>query len=79
VFEFNSSASNPAPDPSTQVAGAYTGDLDLAPGDVLEWECEVHNTTNTTVTYGVNEVTGSEMCILVGDVIGPALVGFAGQ
>lgn len=77
VFEFNSVTTNPAPDTATQVAGAASGDLNLAPGDVLEWECEVVNHSTETVTYGLNEVAGSEMCILVGDVIGPTIVGLS--
>jgi hypothetical protein len=76
VFEFNSTTRNPVPDPSTKIAAAFSGDLDLTPGDVLEWECEVHNTQATTITYGANEALDSEMCILIGDVIGPALIGF---
>jgi hypothetical protein len=76
VFEFNSVAKNPPADPSTKAAGAFSGDLDLKPGDVLEWECEVHNPLNQTLTYGANEALDSEMCILIGDVIGPALIGF---
>ena len=29
VFEFNSDVANPAPDPSTHLAGAFSGDLNL--------------------------------------------------
>jgi hypothetical protein len=76
VFEFNSTVQNPPPDPTKKIAGAFTGDLDLAVGDALEWECEVQNTQNVTITYGQNEALNSEMCILIGDVIGPAIVGF---
>ena len=77
VFEFNTTTTNPAPDPSTKIAGAFTGDLNLHPGDELEWECEVQNNSSITVTYGLNEVAGSEMCIVVGDVLGPAMVGIS--
>jgi hypothetical protein len=76
VFEFNSTTTNPPADPTKQVAGAYSGDLDLAPGDVLEWECEVQNTQSVTITYGQNEALDSEMCILIGDLIGPAVIGY---
>jgi len=76
VFEFNSTTTNPPADPNTKIAGAFTGDLDLQPGDSLEWECEVHNKQSITITYGQNEALDSEMCILVGDVTGPAIIGF---
>ena len=36
----------------------------------------MQNTRTTTITYGQNEALDSEMCILVGDVIGAAIVGF---
>jgi hypothetical protein len=77
VFEFNSVTTNPTPDPASQVAGAVSGDLNMAPGDLLEWECEVVNNSTQTITYGLNEVAGSEMCIVVGDLIGPTTVGFS--
>ena len=76
VFEFNSATTNPPADPNTKIAGAYTGDLDLQPGDELDWECEVNNKQSITITYGQNEALNSEMCILIGDVIGPAIMGF---
>jgi hypothetical protein len=76
VFEFNSTTKNPPADPSMKVAGAYSGDLDLQPGDELDWECEVQNSSSMTITYGQNEALNSEMCILIGDLIGPALIGF---
>lgn len=76
VFEFNSTTTNPPADPTMKVAGAYSGDLNLVPGDELDWECEVENTTSMTITYGQNEALNSEMCILIGDLIGPALIAF---
>jgi hypothetical protein len=45
-------------------------------GDYLEWECEVNNKQSITITYGQNEALNSEMCILVGDLIGPAIIAF---
>ena len=80
VFEFNSATTNPAPDPTAGaagVAGAASGDLTLVPGDLIEWECDVRTDTSNTVTYGLNEVAGSEMCILVGDLVGPTMVGLS--
>jgi hypothetical protein len=77
VFEFNSLTENPAPNPAAKTTGAYTGILDLKVGDALEWECEIVNNHAEPITFGENEAATSEMCILVGDAIGPALTGFA--
>jgi hypothetical protein len=77
VFEFNSLTKNPAPNPEAEESGAHTGILDLKVGDALEWECEIVNNHSVEITFGENEAATSEMCILVGDAIGPALTGFA--
>jgi hypothetical protein len=75
VFEFNSLTQNPPPDPVGRVGGAYSGILDLKVGDSLEWECEVVNTHDFAISFGENEAVNSEMCILVGDAVGPSLLG----
>lgn len=77
VFEFNSLTNNPAPRPEARVAGAHTGMLDLLPGDVLEWQCDIENKRAEPITFGENEAATSEMCILVGDAIGPQLMGIS--
>ena len=77
VFEFNSLTKNPPPDPVGRVGGAYSGILDLKVGDALEWECEVVNTHDFPVSFGENEAVNSEMCILVGDAVGPTLLSLA--
>jgi hypothetical protein len=74
VFEFNSLTTNPAPDPVDKIAGAYSGVLDLRVGDSLEWECEIVNARSITISFGQNEAITSEMCILVGDTVGPTLL-----
>jgi hypothetical protein len=38
-FTFDSITSNPGP--GEQSAGAYSGMLELKPGDVLRWQCEL--------------------------------------
>jgi hypothetical protein len=76
-LEFNSLTTNPAPNPDTLEAGGHSGILDLQPGDVLEWECEIVNSHAVPITFGENEAETSEMCILVGDAIGPQLTGLA--
>jgi hypothetical protein len=72
VLEFSSVTTNPAPDTPNQIEGGWSGPLDLKQGDVLEWECEVNNTGNTTLNF-TNETVNGEMCILVGDTIGPSI------
>ena len=76
VLEYNSVTTNTPPDAARKAAGGFTGKVDLAVGDRLEWECEVVNNRTVPITYGENEGATSEMCILVGDAIGPALTGF---
>jgi hypothetical protein len=75
VFEYNTLTDNPSPKPEAKSAGAYSGMLDLKVGDVLEWECEIVNGHAEPITFGENEAATSEMCILVGDAIGPQLTG----
>jgi hypothetical protein len=77
VFEFNSLTDNPAPEVGSGKAGAATGMLELKAGDVLEWQCDIENRHNEPITFGENEAVTSEMCILVGDALGPALLGFS--
>lgn len=76
VYEFNSTTMNPPADPTTKVGGAASGDMPIDVGDELDWECEVQNTSSMTITYGQNEALNSEMCILIGDVIGDAIIQF---
>lgn len=77
VYEFNSLTTNPVADPVAKTPGGYTGILDLQPGDTLRWECEIQNNRDVTITFGENEAATSEMCILVGDAIGPQLISFS--
>jgi hypothetical protein len=76
VLEFSSVSENPAPNPTALAAGGHSGVLDLEAGDLLEWECEIVNARQETITFGENEAATSEMCILVGDAVGPELLGF---
>jgi hypothetical protein len=77
VLEFNTLTENATPNPEALLPGCYSGILDLLPGDTLEWECEVVNNQDITITFGENEGGSSEMCILVGDAVGPELLGFS--
>jgi hypothetical protein len=77
VFEFNSLTENPAPEISAGRAGALSGKLELNVGDLLEWQCDIENHHSEPITFGENEAITSEMCILVGDAVGPALLGLS--
>jgi hypothetical protein len=69
MLEYSSIITNPPPNPAAQVAGGYSGLLDVRTGDNMYFECEVINMTNRTFT-GANEAIDDEMCILIGDSVG---------
>lgn len=48
-----------------QYDSAHDGTLILEPGDSLEWECDVTNTSEQTLTFR-NEVYTGEMCVMTG-------------
>jgi hypothetical protein len=66
---------NPVINAATRTDGGYSGVVDLKPGDLVEFECDIINDTNTTF-LGANEATDDEMCILVGDSVGATIPGF---
>jgi hypothetical protein len=72
VLEYNSLTENAVSDAATRTDGGYSGILDLLPGDALEWECEIHNTSDATLRFA-NLVYEGEMCILVGDTLGASV------
>ncbi|HVU03598.1 MAG TPA: hypothetical protein VHE30_17690 [Polyangiaceae bacterium] len=72
VLEYSSVVTNPPPDLATRTEGGWSGILDLEKGDVVEWECEVNNDSANTLHF-TNETVNGEMCILVGDTVGPAI------
>jgi hypothetical protein len=69
VSEFSSTVMNPPLDPAKHLDGGYSGALDLQAGDLLEFECDIINNTQS-VFVGQNEATNDEMCIMVGDTVG---------
>ena len=74
VLEFSTVTKNAAPDDATHREGGWTGILDLLKDDVLEWECEVNNDSANTL-LSTNETIKGEMCILVGETVGPTIAG----
>jgi hypothetical protein len=68
VFNFDSVTQNPESNADTATDGAMSGPLTLGPDDSLEWECEIHNTSDATLKFR-NEVYTGEMCIVGGSQI----------
>ncbi|HTB76159.1 MAG TPA: hypothetical protein VK762_23085 [Polyangiaceae bacterium] len=64
-IRYDSVHQNTMPDPATQTPGGSTGQMILQPTDTLQWECDVDNTSNVTLTFR-NEVYTGEMCIMTG-------------
>ena len=65
TLRFNTVTQNVAADPVRLIDGGHTGLLYLDAGDSVEWECEVHNDSNTTLRFA-NEAYTAEMCIAFG-------------
>jgi hypothetical protein len=64
-WRFNRSANNPAPDDAAKKGGAYDGIVNAKSGDQFNWECEILNKSNTTLTFS-NRVYDGEMCNVFG-------------
>jgi hypothetical protein len=69
TLAYDTVTDNPSPDPKTLTPGGMSGIVDVKDGDVLEWECEIHNTTDVTLRYR-NELNTGEMCNLFGTYTG---------
>jgi hypothetical protein len=69
VLRFNSVIDNPAPDPTGLSDGGTTGPLFLEPGDSVDFECEVNNTTDQVLHFA-NEAYTAEMCLAIGAYVG---------
>jgi hypothetical protein len=59
---------NAPSDRAAQTPGGVSGQMVIMPGETLQWECDVNNTSDTTLTFR-NEVRTGEMCILTGSVV----------
>jgi hypothetical protein len=70
VFAYDSLTENP--EFSDSEAGAVSGMLEVSAGDVLEWECEVNNTSEVPLRY-INAVQTGEMCNIWGSTVGPTI------
>jgi len=67
-LRFDSVTVNPPPEASSKVGGGMSGTLRVEPGDVISWECEVHNSGDLTLSYALAPYT-AERCDLVGTFI----------
>jgi hypothetical protein len=74
VSEFSSTVMNPTLDPADKKDGGFSGVLDLAAGDSVDFECDIVNDTNFTFV-GQNEAMNDEMCIMIGDTVGATVPG----
>ena len=65
TIAYDSATENAEPDRELLSPGGMSGQLDIKAGDVIEWECEIDNTTDGTLRIG-NYVQTAEMCNLFG-------------
>jgi hypothetical protein len=65
LVRYDSVTQNPAPDPAIAQGGGYSGNVILQPGDRLDYECEIHNTSDITLHYAARTYR-AEMCSMFG-------------
>jgi hypothetical protein len=65
-FSYDSVNMNPAF--SANAAGAVSGTLEVAAGDILQWECHIINDGDVALDYS-NKVENGEMCNLWGSTV----------
>jgi hypothetical protein len=74
TYQYDSISVNPPPDMAAKTDGAFTGMLELVPGDKLHFVCDITNRIEQPLRFA-NEVETGEMCILFGSRTGDALCG----
>lgn len=74
TYAYDSISMNPTPDLDKRVDGATSGVLNVGPGDVIHFVCDVNNTSAQFLTFA-NQVMTGEMCILFGSRTGASLCG----
>jgi hypothetical protein len=78
-YDYDSLTQNPPLNPTAKTDGAVSGMLPITTGDKISIECDVNNTTDNTLTFR-NELLTGEMCILFGSSVGvPVGGGLPGQ
>lgn len=74
VFNYDSITMNPPTNPPAKLDGAVSGVLDFKQGDKIKIECHVNNTSDVTLRFA-NELMTGEMCILFGSTVGSGIGG----
>jgi hypothetical protein len=69
VLRYNTVVENAPPDPVALRDGGHSGLLFIEPGDTLDFECEVNNTSDQALRFA-NEAYTAEMCLLAGSYVG---------
>jgi hypothetical protein len=67
IFDYNTVTMNP--EFTTSSSGAVSGPLQVASGDILQWECHIINDGDVPLRY-TNEVKTGEMCNIWGYSVG---------
>jgi hypothetical protein len=67
-IRYDSAHTNTPSDRAAQTPGGVSGQMLVIPGETIQWECEVNNTSNNVLTFR-NEVNTGEMCIVTGSVV----------
>lgn len=68
LARYDSAHTNDPSDRATQTPGASSGQLVVTPGETIQWECDINNTSDNVLTFR-NEVNTGEMCIVSGEVV----------
>jgi hypothetical protein len=64
-LRLDSAHTNAPSDRAARKAGGVSGRMEVVPGETIQWECDVNNTSNTLLTFR-NEVYTGEMCAVAG-------------
>ncbi|MBM4361630.1 MAG: hypothetical protein FJ104_03035, partial [Deltaproteobacteria bacterium] len=67
LLTYSTPVTNQVPRPDVRVPGGASGELRLAAGDALVWECEIPNDRDTPVTDGGPDAAGNQMCYVFGN------------
>jgi hypothetical protein len=78
VYTYNSITTNPSLAPDKKKDGALSGIVEIKAGDKIKIQCDVNNTSENTLTFR-NEVMTGEMCILFGSTVGATVRGGTGS
>ena len=74
TYAYDSLSTNPMLDRDAKIDGASSGVLEVGPGDVIHFICDVNNDGTQYLKFA-NEVMTGEMCILFGSRTGSPLCG----